>query len=281
MRALVSYAGLELKRNRLLYLGWPCVILGSMPFTAFVARLSGVSVHEGCYGITVAWLLIGMPFNAILFGSVAGASMNGRAEEDDAPLAISPAARALGAACAGLAASSVCALLLLAIGAEIGSAILGPSIVSMPSTFYTIEGGVVACLLLTAFAAAHIFCNAVMGGAFATFGSLVLCLGIAAGAHLEATSGMFEVDALGALSVLATSMMGAVLSVAIASALSRKPQRRWRGILLATALPFAASALALSIESFLEFHSRATIPIGARFRDYPLARYVSRVFREL
>jgi hypothetical protein len=103
-RSWASYVLLEARRNRLLYLAWPLVIVASLPFGACIASASAYPPAGGVSAAVLAWTVGGLPLTAVLFGAVAGVGLRGRAEEDDAALPLAPRTRALAALSAAAAA---------------------------------------------------------------------------------------------------------------------------------------------------------------------------------
>ena len=261
MTALRPYAALEARRNRLLYAGWPIVILGSLPLAGAIAAASGVPTEQGVGAALFAWALAGLPFTALLFGAVAGAGLRGRAEEDEAALPLSLRTRAFGglaAAAGGLAASAALVTMAIALVPEaqhmllvvakmhdrnwywnplFNPNMLPPLALAAPLTL--------GWLLTTAFGAGLVSAQPVLGGVSALCSGALALTPLIAGLTLEqvyADQAGSMAPALGCLLFLAG---GALASLAQAAPLTRRARRpTWRQTALLAVLPLAGTLAA-------------------------------------
>ncbi|TBR26301.1 hypothetical protein EPO15_00405 [bacterium] len=193
--AIRRYAPTEARRNRVLYAGWPLIILGTMPFAAAIAVASDIPVGQAVSGALAAWAVAGLPITAVLFGAVSGAGLRGPAEDAEAPLPLSPRQRAFGALAAASAAflgnAALVAALVAATSHDAGELLSGiASLGNWGSVagYVGAMGAVAACsvawLTTASFTAAYAASHAVLGGVAALVGGTLLMLPLGAGAAL-------------------------------------------------------------------------------------------------
>lgn len=250
----LRYAPTEARRNRVLYAGWPLIILASLPFSAVLAAAVGLPWGQGVSGALTAWGVIGLPLTALVFGSVAGAGLRGPAEEADAPLPVSSLQRVsgalAGAAGAFTADAALVALLvaawspdardilfsLLRMGKWGGVASVLPA--ALAATAAT------AWLMTTAFTAAYASGNAVLGAVAAVFGAGAVLLPVLSAAalflhHAPHLAGPFEAIAV---ALTAASCAGAFGALAVAApAIARRRGMSWLRAATLCLLPLAGS----------------------------------------
>ena len=193
--AVRLYAPTEARRNRVLYAGWPLIILGTLPFAAAIAAASDIPVGQAVSGVLAAWAIAGLPFTAVLFGAVAGAGLRVNAEDADVPLPLSPRKRAFGAlgavSSAFLGNAALVGILVAATSHDTRE--LLASLLSLGRWgWVTLNAvpvvGIVACsaawLMMASFTAAYAASHAVLGAVAALLGGTLLLLPLAAGAAL-------------------------------------------------------------------------------------------------
>jgi hypothetical protein len=189
------YAPTEARRNRVLYAGWPLIILGSLPFAAAVAAASDIPVGQAASGVLAAWAVAGLPITAVLFGAVAGAGLRGNAEDAEVPLPLSPRRRAFGALAAVsgafLANAALVAVLVAAASHDARELLTNLAslgrwgmVAATAAPVLGIAAGGAAWLIMASFTAAYAASHAVLGAVAALGGAALLFLPLAAGAAL-------------------------------------------------------------------------------------------------
>lgn len=191
-QAVRRYAPTEARRNRVLYAGWPLIILGTLPFAAAIAAASDIPVGQAVSGALAAWAVAGLPITAVLFGAVAGAGLRGPAEDAEVPLPLSPRQRAFGALTSAAAAFAANAALVSGLVAatshdarELLMAIASignwNSVALNVVPMLGIVGCSIAWLMTASFTAAYAASHAVLGAVGALIGGTLLLLPLAAG----------------------------------------------------------------------------------------------------
>lgn len=255
---LRPYAVLEARRNRVLYGGWPLVILGTLPLSAAIAGAVDITAGQGMSAALAAWATVGLPITAVLFGAVAGAGLRGTADEADAALPLSPRQRAFGALAATTTAfvgnAVLVAVLVAATSSDArdllsGFASLGNwgSVAGYVAAMATITGFSVAWIITAAFAAAYAASHAVLGGVVALLGAALLLLPVGAGISLLFNHGphLAMPFLAAAMASTAASLGGAALSLAqTAPAAARCARLSWGRLALLCLLPLAGSVTA-------------------------------------
>ncbi|MDE2292490.1 MAG: hypothetical protein KGL53_10440 [Elusimicrobia bacterium] len=258
LKALLShpYAALEARRNRVLYAGWPVLVVATLPLAAVIASLSGLTPGQGVSGALLAWATIGLPVSALLFGAVAGAGLRTKAAEDEAALPVSARARAFGALGTAAAAFAATALLVGALTFLASPDASGAMHLLMTwgdqwpmvggLAFFSLAIGALSAgwLLAVSFEVAYASAHAVLGGVAAAFGAALALLPLLAGCamytnHPSATAFPF----LGAaLLSSAAGVGGALVSLGGASSrVARRSRPGWKAVLAMALLPLVGS----------------------------------------
>lgn len=228
-RAVRLYAPTEARRNRVLYAGWPLIILGTLPFAAAIALASDIPVHQAVSGALAAWAVAGLPVTAVLFGAVAGAGLRGAAEDAEVPLPLSPRQRAFGALASATAAFAANAALVGALVAATShdARELILSIASLGrwgSLALTAAPvlGIVACstawLMTASFTAAYAAAHAVLGAVAALLGGTLLLLPLAAGSALFFNHGPDLAMPFVAAAVASSAVSAGAMALSLAKA---------------------------------------------------------------
>lgn len=253
--AVRSYAPVEARRNRVLYVGLPLIVLGSLPFSAAIAAAVDIPASQGVAGALAAWAILGLPLMAVLFGAVTGAGLRGTSEEVEGVLPLSPRARAFGALAASGTAFSVNVALVAAIiaarSADTSSLLSGiaslgnwASAGGYVSLMLTIATSSVAWLLSVSFLASYAASHAVLGAVTALFGAGILLLPVGAGMSLFLNHGphLALPFLLCAAASTAASAGAAALAVgAAAPRVARSSRTSWVRVALLCLLPLSGS----------------------------------------
>lgn len=244
--AVRRYAPIEVRRNRVLYAGWPLIILGTLPFAAALAYGMEIPVRQAVGGALAAWAVAGLPLTAVLFGAVAGAGLRGPAEDAEAPLPVSARQRAFGALVSATAAFGSNALLVAVLAAvasrdaqsllfgmanlgnwgAVGGYLLGSLLLAATAA---------AWLLTASFTAAFAASHSVLGAVAALVGGGLILLPVGAGTALLANHGP----------ALAPSFLAAALASTVASAAAGAQVLGWSAPVVARAARVSWPRLAL------------------------------------
>lgn len=253
--AVRSYAPVELRRNRVLYAGWPLIILGTLPFAAAIAYGMEIPVRQAMAGALTAWAVAGLPLTAVLFGAVAGAGLRGPAEDAEGPLPVSPRQRAFGALASGAAAFASNAVL-IALLAGLISGEVSAVVASLASLgnwgaagvyvfgSFLVGAGSAGWLLTTSFTAAYAARHAVLGAVAALLGGSLLLLPLGAGAALHINHGPHLAGPflIAALAASAASAAAALLALGWSAPLAARSARvSLPGMALMCLLPLSGS----------------------------------------
>ncbi|HBL17183.1 MAG: hypothetical protein A2X36_06790 [Elusimicrobia bacterium GWA2_69_24] len=247
---MIEYAKLELRKNRVLFIGMALTFLGSIPFAAAMTALNRQGALAGFNAVLLFWTILGLPLIAILFGASSGAGLRAEtAQEAESPLPVSPRCRAGGAVAACLAHVLLLGMLILLTSAVISPAwretlFSGALASTFVRAFFTLTLFTLATLLLSSFIAAYAIGQGIVGGVLGALiggtaaGALSLGLGLQA---------VFEVRA--AFTTLALFSMAVSLPAGLfaldrlAAWVERRPKRGWReGFLIALATTLGSLA---------------------------------------
>lgn len=257
-----SYAVLETRRNRILYAGWPLVILGSIPLAAAIAMAAEYPAQQGVAAALLGWVMGGLPLSAVLFGAVAGAGLRGAAEDAEAALPISPRSKAfaaLASAAGALAASTgLVVALTLVVAPDTRALLRGVSELGVRSwetgvldLWLSIASAAVTAplgllwLLVVSFGVSMAFSHAVLGGVAALFAGAVGLLPIVTGLMIQANTNGKAGFLLSAVLCSAALAAGSLAALAKTAAPALRGAR-WKAAqaLLVAFLPLAGSIAA-------------------------------------
>lgn len=283
-----SYAALEGRRNRLLYAGWPVVILGSLPLAAAIAIAAEYPAGQGVAAALLGWIMAGLPLSAVLFGAVAGAGLRGAAEDAEAALPVSPRAKAfpaLASAAGALAASTTLVLLLTLLVApdtrallravsELGARSWETGAVTL---WLSIASIMVAAplgllwLLVVSFGVSLAFSHAVLGGVAALFAGAAGLLPVVAGLMLQTNTDGKAGFLFPAVACSAALLSGAVAALSGAASPALRGMRLSIGrVLLLSMLPLAGSFAAWP--ALYRARDRALAPTSVVWSPYDRVR---------
>lgn len=79
---MFKYMMLELRKNRVLFIGMAGTFLGSIPLAALVSVINHIPVDQGVKALLLFWSLAGLPGIAVLFGASAGAGLRSEPMRD-------------------------------------------------------------------------------------------------------------------------------------------------------------------------------------------------------
>lgn len=254
-RAVRLYAPTEARRNRVLYAGWPLIILGTLPFAAAIAGAMGIPVGQAVSGVLAAWAVAGLPVTAVLFGAVAGSGLRGAAEEAEAPLPLSPRQRAFGALATATAAflgnAALIAALIAATSHDAGELVGGiaalgnwGSVAGYVGAMGAIAACSVAWLLAASFTVAYAASHAVLGSVAALIGGTILLLPVGSGVALflnHAPTLAMPFLAAAAASTAASAGAVAVSLAQAAPAATRASRLSWAKLAVLSLLPLCGS----------------------------------------
>lgn len=250
MTGLVAYAGLEFRRNRLMYLGWPVLIAGSVGAGAVLGLWMGSPAEIGMVLAVSAWANFGVPLSAALFGAVAGAGVRLQGPAEEAALPTAPASSLAGAALAAAVGLLGSVALLVALSAALDATDSGQTALRATEDLWSFDwsrwskpllSAAFAWTLLNSCAVAYATGRAAIGGAVGLFGTAVALAPFVLGVMLQ--SRHFEARYL--LTGWMQLLVGTAASCAALAAVARAPQlggwRPWSRF-ACLALPLAASA---------------------------------------
>jgi hypothetical protein len=250
MTGLVVYAGLEFRRNRLMYLGWPLLIVGSVGVGAVLGVWMGSPAEIGMALAVSAWANFGVPLSAALFGAVTGAGVRLQGPAEEAALPTAPTSSLAGAALAAALGLLGSVALLVALSAALDATDNGQTALRATDDLWSFDWSdwskpllttVYGWVLLNSCAVAYATGRAAIGGAVGLLGTAVALAPFVLGFMLQ--SRHFEAQYL--LTGWMHLLVGTAASCAALAAVARAPQlggwRPW-GRFAWLALPLAASA---------------------------------------
>lgn len=245
--AVRTYAPIEVRRNRVLYAGWPLVILGTVPFAAAIAYGMEIPVRQAIGGALAAWAVAGLPLTAVLFGAVAGAGLRGPAEDAEAALPVSARQRAFGALASAAGAFGSNALLVAVLAAVVGrdiqSFLVGDFGAYLVGSLLLASTSA-AWLLTASFAAAFAASHSVLGAVSALIGGSLLLLPVGAGAALLAHHAPQLAPSFLVAALASTTASAGAAALALgwsAPVAARAGRVSWPGLALMCLLPLSGS----------------------------------------
>lgn len=170
---MLRCVSLELRKNRLLFIGMAVTFAVSLPASSLVAVMRDAAAAKGLAAALVFWTLVGLPGLAVLFGASAGAGLRADgARSAESLLPVSPRRRVFAAFLAAFAHLWLVALLIL-----LGSFVLSPGwfttlvtqdawITTHPvvRSFFVVLIFALTYLLLMSFSLAYAVQHGIMGG---------------------------------------------------------------------------------------------------------------------
>ena len=261
---MMSMTALELRKNRLVFIGLAAAFALSLPLGALIGKRSLFSAMTGVHAALAFWCTLGLPALAVLLGAAAGAGLRSEPEASaEAPLPVSPPARVFAAWSSSLLHMALLAGLVLSI-----AFILGPRLSAdkdwgrfsweLFESFRLYLSLLAFTLLLTLSAGllfAYLFGHGVLGGL------LAVGLGAAAAAAVGAAFilRLFFPNSVG-WDLLPEAGMLAAISLVLAAirsaapAVELRPVRAWAASALSGML--AAAAVAACALAFLHMLER-------------------------
>jgi len=249
---MIEFAKLELRKNRLLFIGMTLTFLGSLPLVCIGMAPTEIPVRQGLNAALLFWTILGLPVMAALFGAASGAAMRSApAREAESPLPISPSAKAAGA----LGASAVHLFLLCAL-VLVSACLLSPAVrqtiffsersALLQEFYFWLLGFTMTYLLMTSFACAYGLGHGILGGVLGG------ALGIIAVGSLSWGFGLQEIYVYRApftargIAAIVIALTGAAVAIARISAwVERRPRWGWSGLVL-TAIAVSAGSVTAS-----------------------------------
>ena len=261
---MLEIAKLQLRKNRLIFVGMALTIAGSIPFSGAIALINGHPVFYGVDSALYFWSFIGLPFVAVLLGSSSGAANAADpliSAEELLPVSNRDAVfAAVGASILHIAALAGLFLVL----AFLVSAQWRHSLVIMvphsASWLKAAEEPIVRPLFwisvfaLPLFTAAS-YClaywtrNGIVGGSLALAAVGITVVGLAAGMAMQMFQ-PYRAPFAGKAGLIFIGSAAAILWALSDSArwFGRNENRRWtRGLLLAGAVAFGATASSMAL----------------------------------
>lgn len=193
---MLNYAKLELRKNRLLFIGMALIFFISLPLTMLISSLSLYPAVSGLEAALFFWTFLGLPLTAVLFGASGGAALRAETTHNaEAPLPLSPCQKIAGAALgAGIYLAALAILVLLA------SFIFSPELREMfvdifseypngEAPFWrpmlTLTAFTLVHTLLVSFACSYALGQAVLGGILGAGLAGLACSGLTTGLALQ------------------------------------------------------------------------------------------------
>ncbi|MBI5208618.1 MAG: hypothetical protein HY927_01435 [Elusimicrobia bacterium] len=248
---------LELRKQRLAFIGLAAAVVASVPMVALGARWAHAGVREPLSALMLFWTLMGLPGVAALFGATAGAGLRAEpAASAESVLPLPPQRRALAALAAAAVYAALLAALVLAVALTASpgwrSTLLEQNWVqpTITRSFFHLMGFGMAHILALSFVCAFAFGHGLAGGLAGLF------IGAFADATLAAAWGLQElfkerdILAPGWVLILMLLCLGGAL-FALRKASSRLERRAglgwWHGPLCGLAMLVGAALCLLTL----------------------------------
>ena len=267
---MMSMTALELRKNRLLFVGLAAAFVLSIPLGAWMGIKSLPSAMAGVHAALAFWCTLGLPGLAVLLGASAGAGLRSEPmAEAEALLPVSPRRRVFSALASSLLHAALLSGVVLLAAFILGPWLGGDKEWGRPfddareflGAYLSLLGYGVFYPLAAAFAFAYLFAHGILGGLLgAVLGAAAYASAAAAFALRLFFPESSPWDHLPEAGMIASGLVVLSALGAAAPAIERRPRRSlaWTG--LAGALAAAgASACALLFLGMWERSSRAWV----------------------